>query len=361
MTAPAPSNMEFIKKLREITLANISNENFGVNELAKNAGLNHSYLSQRLHKITNKSVSRFISEVRLEKAAEMLRNEGVTAAEAAYKVGFGSATYFNKCFHDFYGYPPGDLRKGSHLEPIDEIAKSELIDKKGRHFLKWNKKALKISLAAILVIMLFVSVWYFLINKNGSTVALKLSKNDKSIAVLPFKNLSNEKENQYFADGVMEDILNLLYRVGEFRVVSRTSVEQFRGSTQSSPEIAKKLGVNFILEGSVQRYGNKVRINVQLIDARHDRQILSEKYDREFADIFAIQSGIAKQVAGHLETVLSPNEQKQIEKVPTQNIEAYNLYLMGRFLWNRRTGEGIKKSIEHNSSLRFEHRFGRKI
>jgi TolB-like protein/AraC-like DNA-binding protein len=356
MTAPAPSNTEFIKKLREITLANLSDEKFGVNELAQEIGMNYFSLNRKLHSAIKKTVSQFITEVRLEKAKEILEQEDhLTASEVAFKVGFGSPAYFSRCFHEHFGYPPGEIRKrglndqsanndNSSFNPKTEQEVSENRPEQQSSVKKPGLKGVVFVSAGILILAILASFYFFQIFNHSLPV---LNPADKSIAVLPFKNLSNDQNNQYFADGVMEDILNLLYRVGEFRVISRTSVEQFRGSTKSTPEIAKKLGVNFILEGSVQRYDNKVRVNVQLIDSRHDRQILSEKYDREFADIFAIQSGIAKQVADQLQTALLPNEIKEIEKIPTKNTEAYNLYLQGRFFWNRRTKEGVEKSIEY--------------
>ncbi len=169
---------------------------------------------------------------------------------------------------------------------------------------------------------------------------------EKSIAVLPFKNLSNDPNNQYIADGIMEDILNHLYKVRELRVISRTSVEQFRENTKSVPEISKTLGVNFILEGSVLQYGGKIRVRVQLIDAIRDRYILTEQYDRNFEDVFIIQSTVTKLVADELQAVLTAKEKETIEKIPTQNKEAYKLYLMGRFLCNKRIGEGPWKLDE---------------
>ena len=120
---------------------------------------------------------------------------------------------------------------------------------------------------------------------------------DKSIVVLPFKNLSDDSENQYFADGIMEDILNHLFRIKELRVISRTTAESFRGNPITSPEIARKLNVNYVLEGSVYKSENKIKLFVQLIDARNDQHILSEKYEDDMTNIFELQSDIAKKIA----------------------------------------------------------------
>ena len=156
----------------------------------------------------------------------------------------------------------------------------------------------------------------------------------KSIAVLPLKNLSEEEGSQYFSDGMMDAILNNLSKIGELKVISRTSMEQYRDSKNTIPEIAEELGVANILEGSVQRYGNKVRIIVQLINAREDQHIWSEIYDREITDVFVIQSEIAKQIAQELKAELSPQEQERIEKIPTHNLAAYDLYLKGNQYYN---------------------------
>jgi TolB-like protein len=138
---------------------------------------------------------------------------------------------------------------------------------------------------------------------------------DKSIVVIPFKNLSGDPENQPLADGVTEDILNNLFRISKLRVISKTTSEYLSGKAMTSPEIARKLNVNYILEGSVIRDGKRVRIYVQLVDARNDRHLLSERFENEITGIFEIQSDIAKKVADELEVVITSKEIGQIEKM----------------------------------------------
>ena len=152
-------------------------------------------------------------------------------------------------------------------------------------------------------------------------------KIDKSIAVLPFENLSDEKENAYFADGVQDDILTNLSRIGDLKVISRTSVMPYRGRTQNVREIGKALGVATILEGSVRRSGNRVRVNVQLIDASTDEHLWANDYDRDLTDVFAIQTDLAQKIASELSAKLSPSEKAQIENKPTQNNEAYLAFI----------------------------------
>src|SRR5438552_250601 len=133
-------------------------------------------------------------------------------------------------------------------------------------------------------------------------------KIDKSIAVLPFENLSDDKENAYFADGVQDDILTNLSKIGDLKVISRTSVMPYRGKTQNLRDIGKTLGVSNILEGSVRRSGNKVRVNVQLIDATNDQHLWASDYDRDLTDVFAIQTDLAQKIANELQAKLSPTE-----------------------------------------------------
>jgi len=150
---------------------------------------------------------------------------------------------------------------------------------------------------------------------------------NKSIAVLPFVNMSDSKDNAYFADGVQEDILTSLANVGDLSVVSRTSVIQYRDSAKPIRQIGSELGVAYVLEGSVQRAGNRVLVTGQLINARTDEHVWAKSYDRELNDIFAIQAELAKAIAAELQAVLSPQEKVRLEKPPTDNPAAYDLYL----------------------------------
>src|SRR5881227_3766 len=161
-------------------------------------------------------------------------------------------------------------------------------------------------------------------------------KIDKSIAVLPFQNLSDEKENAYFADGVQDDILTNLSKIGDLKVISRTSVMSYRGDgTRDAHEIGKALGVASLLEGSVRRIGNRVRVSVQLIDANDDEHIWAEDYDRDLTDVFAIQTDLAQKIASSLQAKLSPNEKERLDRRPTQNSDAYLLFIQAHDYANR--------------------------
>jgi TolB-like protein len=155
----------------------------------------------------------------------------------------------------------------------------------------------------------------------------------KSIAVLPFQNLSKDEENAFFADGVQDEILTDLAKIADLKVISRTSVMQYKNTaTRNLPEIAQALKVAHVLEGSVQRSANRVRVSAQLIDARNDTHVWADKYDRELADVFAIQSEIAEKIADQLQAKLSPKEKSAINERPTSDLAAYDLYLRAKEL-----------------------------
>ncbi len=170
---------------------------------------------------------------------------------------------------------------------------------------------------------------------------------EKSIAVLPFDNLSRDPDNVYFTEGVQDEILTRLAKVADLKVISRTSTQHFKSSPENLPQIAKQLGVMNILEGSVQKAGDQVRVNVQLINALTDAHLWADTYDRKLTDIFAVESEIAKTIAETLQARLTGLEKSAIAKTPTVNPEAYELYLRGKFFAEKRTGADLRKSIEY--------------
>jgi TolB-like protein/tetratricopeptide (TPR) repeat protein len=169
----------------------------------------------------------------------------------------------------------------------------------------------------------------------------------KSIAVLPFDNLSRDPDNAYFCEGVQDEILTRLAKVADLKVISRTSTQHFNSAPDNLTQIAKQLGVAHILEGSVQKANDQVRVNVQLINALNDAHLWADTYDRKLNDIFAVESEIAKTIADTLQAKLTGSEQQAIVARPTENTEAHQLYLKGRFFWNKRTGNDLKKSIDY--------------
>ena len=170
---------------------------------------------------------------------------------------------------------------------------------------------------------------------------------EKSIAVLPFDNLSRDPENAYFCEGVQDEILTRLAKVADLKVISRTSTQRFKSAPENLSEIARQLGVMHILEGSVQKAGDQIRVNVQLIQAPSDTHLWADTYDRKLTDIFAVESEIARTIADNLQAKLTGQEERAIAARPTENPEAYQLYLQGRFFWNKRTTADLRKSIDY--------------
>jgi TolB-like protein/Tfp pilus assembly protein PilF len=181
---------------------------------------------------------------------------------------------------------------------------------------------------------------------NGSTSPSAATISNKSIAVLPFDNLSRDPDNAYFCEGVQDEILTRLAKVADLKVISRTSTQHFKSTPDNLPQIAKQLGVAHILEGSVQKASDQVRVNVQLINALTDAHLWAETYDRRLIDIFSVESEIAKNIAETLQAKITGSEKNSIAKAPTANPEAYELYLKGRHFWNRRTLADIQKALQ---------------
>src|SRR5881227_963392 len=176
---------------------------------------------------------------------------------------------------------------------------------------------------------------------NGSAIP------EKSIAVLPFDNLSGDPDNAYFCEGVQDEILTRLAKVSDLKVVSRTSTQHFNSAPSDLREIAKQLGVMHILEGSVQKANDQVRVNVQLINALTDAHLWADTFDRKLTDIFAVETEIAKTIADTLQARLTGSEKTAMSKKPTENPEAYELYLKGRFFWNKRTSADLRKAVDY--------------
>jgi adenylate cyclase len=237
------------------------------------------------------------------------------------------------------------LKNVKHPIKIFEVElEGDLIpsNQRGRRRILMNNPFL---LIASIIILLVVAGLIWVKFSSGSKKKIDPGL-EKSIALLPFKNLSADEVNQYFCDGVMEGILNNLSQIKDLRVLSRSSTDKYHESTPPSPQIAEELNVNYLVEASVFKSEDRVRITAQLIDARNDEHIWSKQYDREIQDIFNVMSDVSKEVASEIEVTISPEVKDRIELIPTENTEAYNLYLQGLYFWNKRNGEAVKKGIE---------------
>jgi TolB-like protein/Flp pilus assembly protein TadD len=200
-----------------------------------------------------------------------------------------------------------------------------------------------VAIAGAMSVVLFFLGRYTATNKQSGSTDIPA----KSIAVLPFANLSQDPDNAYFADGIQEEILSRLSKIGDLRVISRTSTQRYKSAPDNLSEIANKLGVAHILEGTVQKAADRVRVNVQLINAENDSHLWSDRYDRKLTDIFAVETEIATKIAAALQAKLTGAEQQALSSVPTENSEAHQFYLKGRYYWNRRGEEGLKKATEY--------------
>lgn len=436
---------DFLSKITRIIEENISNEKFGVSELANEIGMSRSNLLRKVKKSTNLSVSQFIRQVRLKNAMEMLKVENLTVSEVSYEVGFGSTSYFVKCFHDHYGYPPGEVAKRdfntAELQQ-DQSGKQTTADN-NENIGFWEelkrRKVVKVIIVyatisfvilqllsvlieplylpqwmmTLVIVLLAIGFplailfsWIFDITPSGIQKTPSISKEggpeqggaypkkvilfsillgvllavgatfaypkifnnsdqtklnpdlEKSIAVLPFKNDSNDSTNVYIINGLMESILTNLQNINDLRVISRTSVEKFRTNPKTIPEISKELNVNYFVEGSGQKIGNRILLNIQLIDASTDKHLWAEQYKRNTEDIFELQQEVAKKIAVKIEAIITPEEAARIDKKPTENLIAYDYFLKGLDLFHKGNREGLeaaiplfKKAIEYDDEF----------
>lgn len=533
---------DFLIQLRNLIRENISDEMFGVSELANEIGMSRSNLLRKIKKLTNLSASQFIRQVRLQEAMEMLKKTSLTVSEVSYKVGFGSTSYFIKCFREEYGYPPGEVGKRAQgvndnqggQDPTHQLAAIMFTDIEGYTALmqqdetkaiayrnrhrevfnstteKYNGKILqyygdgtlstfhsaidavrcgiemqrafgdypeipvrigihtgdilfsedgiigdgvnvasrieslasaqsvfisakvydevknqsgiqtefmgifelknvdkpmevyaisnpgltvpdkslvsgkvkvesnneqeapglikrRVGIIWVLMPVLVAILGYFLLTTDilkGTSDYVSTSpdiKGKKSIAVLPFINDSNDSSNIYFVNGLMESTLNNLQRIKNLRVISRTSVEKYRNSSKTSPEIARELGVQYLIEGSGQKIGNQIMLHIQLIEAGNDQHLWGEQYDREVKDIFALQREISENIIDQIQVIITPEEEEMINKVPTDDLVAYDFFLKGYDLLRTTRDEGkLEEAILYlKKAVDSDHEFAR--
>src|SRR5256886_10259077 len=243
--------------------------------------------------------------------------------------GFPVALIFSWAFE----ITPEGIKLESEIEPNKSISR-----RTGRKIVA-ETIALAVVAAGLFVYQLVRSKS----DTSGSPTTATIA--NKSIAVLPFDNLSRDPDNAYFAEGVQDEILTRLAKVADLKVISRTSTQHFKSAPDNLPQIAKQLGVMNVLEGSVQKANNQVRVNVQLINAVTDAHLWADTFDRKLIDIFSVESEIAKTIADTLQAKLTDSEKQMIAAQPTNDTAAYELYHKGRSLWEKRSGDNIPKAI----------------
>ncbi|WP_421874776.1 helix-turn-helix domain-containing protein [Marinoscillum sp.] len=496
----------FVDQAELTILENISNEQFGVSELADAMNTSRSNLLRKIKQHTKLSASQFIRQVRLQKSMEILGQTSLTVSEVSFKVGFGSTSYFIKCFREYYGYPPGEVGKRGEVDKNPPSSQRKLIaimvtemegytslmqtdEKKGTAYRDRHRKVFESAtknyngrilqydgegtlstfpsavdavrcgidmqlafreepkilvrigihtgditvteeeiigdgvnvavgiealaktgnvyisdkaydqvknqddfitasmgvhklkdvtrpmevyavsndhlggmqtssaslekgnpmvkwplFAAAILLIGFIAYSLGLFNGKSRSGSVA-SSSDKSIAVLPFINESSDSSNLYFVNGLMESTLNNLQKIKNLRVISRSSVEKFRNTNKTIPEIAEELQVTYFVEGSGQKIGDKILLYIQLIEASTDRHLWAEQYNREVVDIFELQNEVARNIVSSIEVIVTPSELERIEKQPTDNLVAYDYYLQALDLINSRTPDGLLKAV----------------
>lgn len=332
MSDSSTNTNPFLAQVTAAVEKNLSDERFGVSELAAEMHMSRSNLLRRIRQSTNQSASQLIREIRLKRGMELLRAEGLTVSEVAHRVGFGGTSYFIKCFREYYGYPPGEAVKRKEDEGIRQEPVEGGIPHRSRPAFRW------LFLIAILLVLSSAAVYWLMGRQHREPV-------EKSLVVLPFKNDSDDSTNRYLINGLMEATLNHLQQIKDLRVVSRTSAEKYRHTVKSIPELANELDVSYVVEGSGQKVGNRILLNVQLIDARKDSHLWARQYEREATDIFRLQQEIAKDIASEIRAIVTWEEQQRIERIPTSDLVAYDLFLKATELMRQGGRERLQTAV----------------
>jgi TolB-like protein/Flp pilus assembly protein TadD/class 3 adenylate cyclase len=232
-----------------------------------------------------------------------------------------------------------DIKHGDRLHVVN-LYNGELGNPQVPTKFRQAVKKRRLALIAVLILFAAAASGYYFFSQRPAFKAP-----NKSIAVLPFENLSHDPDNAYFAEGMQDEILVRLSKIADLKVISRTSTQKYKSAPDNLREIARQLGVANILEGSVQKSGDAVRVNVQLINALNDAHLWGDIYDRKLIDIFAVESDIATTIADTLQAKLTGEEKQSISSQPTSDLTAYELYLKGRSLWGKRGGENLRQAI----------------
>jgi AraC-like DNA-binding protein/tetratricopeptide (TPR) repeat protein len=344
MTETLSKDQIFISKLTGIIHANLGNEDFGVKELARESGLSLYRLNQKLHSICRKTSNQFIREVRLQKALEMLQNETHTASEVAYKVGFGSPTYFTKSFHEFYGYPPGKVKKRDLNNPELSILMQNAAENRLKKSV-WRTYIL--TLPGILLLALLSGTVVFLIykkiNKSAGTERLISSNSKIVIAVMPFQNMTNDTTWNVWQDWIQLSLISSLANTREVSVRQQESIRslfQTRGLAEYvsiSPAIAravsKKLEADLFIYGFLQQAGTEIRLDAQVIDTRTEQVLQSFEINGPYKEemLSELTDSLRKKVTNYLiiSKLIRENYRRKHLFTLTNSPEALRYFIYG--------------------------------
>jgi len=329
---------QFLKKMHQNIEENLDNEHFSVENLAKNVGLSRSMMHRKLKKLTGKSATDLITEIRVTRAKDLLVNDVATVSEIAYKVGFNSPSYFNKVFKKHFNVSPGDVKKGATVKldkHFDDHQQGNKVSYKPKYF------RLSKGVIAVLLVGLILSIGVFaFITVQRHT--------ERSIAVLPLHNLTGQADNDYFVKGMHETLIGELGQIGSIRVISRISTLRYHNSDLLLKEIAKELGVNTIVEGSVIGAGDSLKVLIQLIDVfPKERHLLANQYNDDMHNLLTVQSSVVKDIANKIDIKLSKNEEQHLAKSRKIDPETYKAYLRGMYYLNQGTKESFEKGIDY--------------
>ncbi|MEN8117892.1 MAG: helix-turn-helix domain-containing protein [Bacteroidota bacterium] len=335
MSSPNSSNNDFLKKLSEVTETNLTNPQFGVSMLAKEMGMGRHNLHRKVSSIAKITVSQFINQVRLKKAKEILRHTSDTVSEVAYKVGFSNVSYFIKCFHEYYGYSPGEVGKREEEENnSNQIVQSN------------NKKLKKFLLSAVILVVLVVV--FIIIFKPFSFQQNKL---ENKIAILPLDNF-DIRDSSYSTeiDGIIQNIIINLSKLNDIRISPWQSVLQYRNNFKPAPLIAKERKVNYVIKPSVQSIQGKITLSLDLIDGPRDKLLDNYNHKIDSTNETTIHLEFIKEICDKLNVSITPEEQSRINRIITSNRKANKHYWKGvEFLnlwYHKRIGRNnIEKAL----------------
>jgi AraC-like DNA-binding protein/tetratricopeptide (TPR) repeat protein len=349
-------NSDFVKKLTDIVEANLENEKFGVEDLVREMGISHISLHRKLKTSSNQTISQFIREIRLKKAKELLQNDDLTVSEIAYRVGFGSPTYFNNCFHEYYGYPPGVAKKQAietdgivnNIHPPESSEPVQQAEDKTMHNLPFYISFRKIFYAAIAIVAVFILVFSLFPRFGKKNDANKIVKNEiKSIAVLPVLNLTGNPEFQYIAEGIHTSLTDELYRLGNLLVRPTYSTMKFSESQLNVQEIAKELKVDIYIKPALLCSGDSFCVSVQLYQSVPEEKLLwSNTFSQEKSKVFGIFRNSALNIAEKINLHLTQQQKDYLIADQTINPDFFNALMRGRHLINKSNPEDFEMGVK---------------
>lgn len=356
-----------IKRLTEIVLTNLSNDKFGVSELAKESGISRSWLNHKISSATGKTSNQFIHEIRLNKAIEILQNEDVTATEAAYRTGFSSPAYFNTCFHEFFGYPPGKVIKTT-LTDKEEKPVTQNISKWGYKKVTKKVSILKISVILLLAfsIVLLVIQIFRSTSKKKTIHDLRISDEKITVAVMPFLNMTNDKKWDIWQIALQT---NLIYRLANLDEIKVRQIETVNGLLQSkgftdyasiTPSVAstisRKLNAEVFVNGSINEVGDKVRVNAALMNSKTKEALKTFQADGASKNILDIIDSVSVMIKNSLIiSELDKNYSSRHHTSITDSPEAFRYFIQGETAFSKHDFttaiNWYQQALENDSNL----------